>query len=148
MDALAIQADKKGLELTYRVAPNVPDGLEGDPARLRQIIVNLAANAIKFTEVGEVVVDAETESETRGFVTLHFSVSDTGIGIPENKLTDIFTSFTQVDAGLNRKYGGTGLGLAITRKIVEAHGGAIKVRSQVGKGSTFIVCLPVKGQAA
>ncbi len=78
--------------------PNVPDGLEGDPARLRQIIVNLAANAIKFTEVGEVVVDAKTKSETRGFVTLHFSVSDTGIGIPENKLTDIFTSFTQVDA--------------------------------------------------
>lgn len=137
MDALAIQAHKKGLELTYRVAPNVPDGLEGDPERLRQIIVNLAANAIKFTEVGEVVLEAETESETRGMVTLHFSVSDTGIGIPEDKLTEIFSSFTQVDAGLNRKYGGTGLGLAITRRLVEMMGGRIWVESTLGHGSKF-----------
>jgi two-component system sensor histidine kinase/response regulator len=137
MESLAVQADNKGLELAFRVSPEVPDLLEGDPIRLRQIIVNLVGNAIKFTDRGEVFVNVGLESEEQEEASLHFTVSDTGIGIPPDKQADIFHSFTQVDTGMSRKYGGTGLGLAITSRLVAMMDGRLWVESELGKGSSF-----------
>jgi signal transduction histidine kinase/CheY-like chemotaxis protein len=138
LKTLAIRAHQKGLELAARVLPDVPDELVGDPVRLRQIIVNLIGNAIKFTERGEVVIQVAVDGQPQGDnLCLHFAVSDTGIGIPEDKQGVIFEAFAQADGSTTRKYGGTGLGLAISSQLVKMMGGRIWVESEVGKGSTF-----------
>jgi len=134
---LAVRAHDKGLELTCHIKPDVRTSLVGDPSRLRQVIVNLAGNAIKFTEEGEIVIRAETEKEEDSTVLLHFIVSDTGIGIPPDKVEKIFEEFSQADGSTTRKYGGTGLGLSISKQLVEMMGGRIWVESELGKGSTF-----------
>jgi PAS domain S-box-containing protein len=142
-DTLALKAHKKRLELTCHILPDVPTALIGDPGKLRQVIVNLAGNSLKFTEEGEIVIRVEMESETDDSVKLHFMVSDTGIGIPQDKLDSIFKSFEQVDGSIKRKYGGTGLGLSISRQFVEMMGGEIRVespnnhQSKGGPGSIF-----------
>ena len=128
-DTLALKAHEKGLELACHILPDVPTALIGDPGKLRQIIVNIAGNSLKFTEEGEIVIRVEKESETTDSVNLHFMVSDTGIGIPQDKLDSIFKNFEQVDGSTTRKYGGTGLGLSITRQFVEMMGGEIHVES-------------------
>jgi two-component system, sensor histidine kinase and response regulator len=137
LQSLTLRADEKGLELAYHVSDNVPDYLVGDPGRLRQIIINLVGNAIKFTEQGEVVVYTTLELIEEDQVFLHLKVVDTGIGIPQEKQKQIFDLFTQVDASTTREYGGTGLGLAISEKLVELMGGNIWVESKMGKGSSF-----------
>jgi signal transduction histidine kinase/DNA-binding response OmpR family regulator/HPt (histidine-containing phosphotransfer) domain-containing protein len=135
--ALALRASEKGLELAYNVPPEVPDAVIGDPGRLRQIILNLVGNAIKFTEKGEVVVSVKPESVTASEIDLHFTVSDTGIGIAPDKQKKIFEAFAQADTSTARVYGGTGLGLTISSKLVEMMGGRLWVEGSVGKGSTF-----------
>jgi CheY-like chemotaxis protein/HPt (histidine-containing phosphotransfer) domain-containing protein len=135
--SLAFRAHNKGLELACRIGPEVPTCLIGDAARLRQIVVNLVGNAIKFTEAGEVIVNVESESHSDGEVTLHFAVTDTGIGIPEEKCSTIFDAFEQADSSRTRRHGGTGLGLAICARLVEMMGGRIWVESEVKRGSTF-----------
>jgi PAS domain S-box-containing protein len=134
---LGILADQKGLVLTADIPPGVPDLLIGDPRRLRQILVSLTANAIKFTDRGSVTVRAAVESATEGGQCLHFYVTDTGIGIPEEKQTLIFEAFTQADGSSTRTRGGAGLGLAIVSHLVWRMGGRIWVESTVGKGTTF-----------
>ncbi len=137
LQTLAMRAAEKGLELAYRIPPEVPDRLLGDPGRLRQIVVNLTGNAIKFTEQGEVVVTVAPEAVTADEVTLHVAVSDTGIGIPPEKQQVIFEAFSQADSSMSRQFGGTGLGLAISIQLVGMMGGRMWVESQEGKGSTF-----------
>ena len=137
MKTLSFRADQKGLELACHIPPDVPDALLGDPARLRQILVNLVGNAIKFTTSGEVVVRVLTASEGRGEVELDVSVTDTGVGIPPEKQRAIFDAFTQADSSMTRTYGGTGLGLTISTRLVELLGGRLSVESEVGIGSTF-----------
>jgi PAS domain S-box-containing protein len=135
--ALAVRAQQKGLELACHVASEVPDALIGDAERLRRIVVNLVGNAIKFTESGEVVLNASVESRTKEDVVLHFSVTDTGIGIPQEKQKAIFEAFAQGDASTTRKYGGTGLGLSISSQLSELMGGRIWLESEPGRGSAF-----------
>jgi PAS domain S-box-containing protein len=137
MKSLALRAHQKGLELAWDVQPDVPDDLIGDPGRLRQIIVNLAGNSIKFTHSGEVVTYVTAESKSEEFVQLHVTVADTGIGIPAEKQAAIFEAFTQADSSTTRKYGGTGLGLSISSRLVECMAGKIWVESEPGKGSRF-----------
>jgi len=137
LKTLAVRADEKGLELACRVVPDVPETLVGDPGRLRQILMNLVGNAIKFTERGEVVVHVERGDEKENKICLRFTVSDTGIGIPRDKQQMIFQPFAQADGTTTRKYGGTGLGLTITKHLVEIMGGAIQVESKVGKGTSL-----------
>ncbi len=137
LKTLAFRAQQKGLEVTCRVKPGVPDALVGDPGRLRQVLVNLVGNAVKFTERGEVVVEVAVEERHEGEVVLRYSVSDTGIGIPEDKRKVIFEPFSQADGSTTRKYGGTGLGLAIAARLVELMRGRFWVESEVGKGSIF-----------
>ena len=134
---VAGRAHEKGLELAYHVASDVPDSLMGDPGRLRQIIVNLVGNGIKFTERGEVEVLVDVGAVGEGDVSLHFAVSDTGIGVPPDKQQLIFEPFRQVDGSTTRKYGGTGLGLSITSHLVDMMGGRLWMESEVGKGSVF-----------
>ena len=134
---LAARAHQKGLELLYEVSPEVPTALVGDPGRLRQVITNLTGNAIKFTQQGEVVLRVETGSRTEGEAVLHFSVSDTGIGVSPEKQAAIFKPFIQADGSITRTYGGTGLGLAISTSLVSLLGGRIWLESEPGKGSTF-----------
>jgi len=134
---LALTAHKKGLELLCHVPPSLPERVVGDISRLRQIILNLVSNAIKFTEKGEVAVEVKEKTRTEKEIVLHFIVRDTGIGVPADKLESIFQPFVQADASLTRKYGGTGLGLAITSQLVSLMGGKIWVESELGKGSTF-----------
>ncbi len=147
-ELLAMRAAAAGLELICKIDPDVPSKLKGDPGRIRQIITNLAANAIKFTHEGEVVISAETESVSAESVTVRFSVSDTGIGIPEERRAAIFTPFTQADDSTTRKYGGTGLGLSISRQLAEMMGGKIGIESEEGKGSTFWFTARFEKQAA
>ncbi len=135
--SLAVGAYEKGLELLCDVAAEVPEVVVGDPTRLRQVVVNLLGNAIKFTEKGEVEVRVETESRDKEGVCLHIAIRDTGIGIPPEKQRHIFDAFTQADMGTTRQYGGTGLGLAIASRLVGMMGGRIWVESLVGLGSTF-----------
>ncbi len=137
LKALALKAQHKGLELVWHVRPDVPELLVGDPGRLRQILLNLVGNAIKFTERGEVVVRAEAESLDGREAVLRFSVSDTGIGIPEDQQQRVFEAFAQADSSTTRKYGGTGLGLAIASELVGLMGGKLWLRSTPGEGSTF-----------
>jgi PAS domain S-box-containing protein len=135
---LSLRAYQKGLEVAYDVAADVPEDLNGDPNRLRQLIMNLVGNAIKFTEAGEVVVEVERQADqSPGEIGLHFAVRDTGIGIPPEKQATIFEAFTQADSSTTRRYGGTGLGLAISTRLVRLMGGRIWVESNLGKGSTF-----------
>ncbi len=139
---LTTQASEKGIELICRIAPRVPSLLIGDPARVRQILVNLLSNAIKFTDIGEVILTIDVFFEDQATYHLILTVSDSGIGIPHDKLDVIFQSFTQADASTTRRYGGTGLGLSITKQLVELMGGKIEVKSDVNRGSTFTVILP------
>ena len=135
--SIAVRAHAKQLELIVNFAADVPDEIVGDLARLRQVIVNLVSNAIKFTDRGEVEVDVSTLKLRDGHARLKFTVTDTGIGIPANKLKLIFVEFEQVDSSTTRQYGGTGLGLAIASKLVTLMGGELKVDSVVGEGSRF-----------
>jgi signal transduction histidine kinase/DNA-binding response OmpR family regulator len=135
--ALAVRAAEKGLELNCHVGPEVVENLVGDPSRLRQIIVNLIGNATKFTEKGDVTLDVRQESRELAGTMLHFAVSDTGIGIPEDKQATIFEAFTQADGSTSRRFGGSGLGLTISRRLVEMFGGRLWLESVAGQGSTF-----------
>ncbi len=137
MRSLAIRAEGKGLELACRIRPDVPILLRGDADRLRQIVVNLVGNAIKFTQKGEVVLDVSREAAKNGKVVLHVAVSDTGIGIPQEKQRSIFDIFEQADSTMTRRFGGSGLGLAIASRLVDLMHGRIWVDSQPGRGSTF-----------
>jgi CheY-like chemotaxis protein len=137
LNTLAPRAHQKRIELACHVPVDVPDGVMGDPVRLGQIIMNLVGNALKFTERGEVVVDVEATARGEDEIWLHFAVSDTGIGVPADKLDMIFEAFAQADGSTTRKYGGTGLGLAIVKRLIERMGGRIWVVSDIGKGSTF-----------
>ena len=137
MKVLGLRAHQKGLELACHVLPGVPDFLQGDPTRLRQIVINLIGNAIKFTSKGEVVLQVDKEGEDGDNTILHFAVRDTGIGIPPDKQKSIFEAFTQADGSTTRQYGGTGLGLAISLRLVHLMSGRIWVESEPGQGSTF-----------
>ena len=137
MKPLAIRAQEKGLSLNCTVDPQVVDLLAGDPVRLRQVVVNLVGNAIKFTNSGAVTVTAHKESQEGERMAIHFIVKDTGIGIPRERQKDIFFSFTQADNSTTRKYGGTGLGLTISHRLTEILGGRIWVESEPGRGSSF-----------
>jgi signal transduction histidine kinase/CheY-like chemotaxis protein len=134
---LSLRAHKKGLELSYQVSPGIPESLSGDPGRLRQVLINLAGNAIKFTEKGEVSIRASLESADEHGVKVHFRVSDTGIGISPEKLKLIFEAFAQADGSTTRRFGGTGLGLTISKRLVELMGGKIWAESRPGRGSVF-----------
>ena len=145
-DLLSFRADEKHLELICHPHPDVPSLLRGDPGRLRQILINLAGNALKFTHQGEVVITVTPETgAVDNHVRLRFAVHDTGIGIPEDKLGQLFGSFTQVDASTTRKYGGTGLGLSISKRLVELMGGQIGVESS-SSGSTFWFVIDLEQQ--
>jgi PAS domain S-box-containing protein len=137
MKILAGRAHEKGLELAYFVPPELPDFVVGDPVRLRQVILNLIGNAIKFTERGEVVLRVEVESQTNDGMSLHFAVSDTGIGIPPEKQALIFEPFSQADTSTTRRYGGTGLGLSISSRLIDMMNGRIWLESEPGQGATF-----------
>lgn len=137
MNTLAFRSHEKGLELICHIHPNVPDTLIGDPGRLRQIIINLVGNALKFTSRGEIVVEIKMNNIRQNKAKLSFSVTDTGIGIPEDKQQLIFDSFAQADGSSTRQYGGTGLGLAISSQLVSLMGGQLKVESKMGRGSKF-----------
>jgi|GEM_PF-5471913 len=142
--SMANRAQVKGVELICYIHPDLHFDLLGDPARLRQILINLTGNAIKFTHQGEITLRAEPVQESLEGITIRFSVSDTGVGIPTDRLSAVFDRFTQVDGSTTRHYGGTGLGLAICRQLVEAMGGEIGVESQVDAGSTFWFTVPFK----
>jgi PAS domain S-box-containing protein len=142
MKSLSVGAHQKDLELACFVVPELPEFVIGDPVRLRQVVLNLAGNAIKFTERGEVVLRVEAEETGPDILNLHFSVTDTGIGIPSEKQKLIFEPFTQADTSTTRRYGGTGLGLSISMRLIEMMGGRIWLESEVGKGSTFHFTAP------
>jgi two-component system, sensor histidine kinase and response regulator len=134
---LGVRALEKALQLAIDIPADVPDALVGDPGRIRQVIVNLVGNAIKFTHRGDVVVRVDIESKLADSAVLHFIVSDTGIGIPADKQALIFGPFSQADGSMTREYGGTGLGLSISSRLVELMGGRIWVESEVDQGSRF-----------
>jgi len=137
LSMMGMRTQTKGLELVYRVAPDVPDRLVGDPGRLRQILLNLIENAVKFTDEGEVIVNVVSDQHTDKKAVLNISVEDTGIGIPKEKQKDIFSAFKQVDARTTSRYGGTGLGLAVSSQLVRLMGGELTVASDPGQGSRF-----------
>jgi signal transduction histidine kinase/DNA-binding response OmpR family regulator len=142
VDLLSIRAAEKGLELVVDIHPSVPRWILGDVTRLRQILVNLVANAVKFTATGEVVLTVQPFAESTENPYLHFVVRDTGCGIPADRLDRLFQSFSQVDTSTTRQYGGTGLGLAISKRLTELIGGSIWVQSQIGTGSVFHFTIP------
>jgi PAS domain S-box-containing protein len=137
ISTFAVRAHAKGLELAARIEPGVPDRLTGDPLRLRQVLINLLGNAVKFTEVGQVTLEVAKAPRSEQAGHLKFTVADTGIGIPSDKIAQVFSSFAQVDSSTTRKYGGSGLGLAIAKRLTELMGGQITVDSEPGKGSKF-----------
>jgi PAS domain S-box-containing protein len=137
MKPLGFRAHQKGLALNYVIQPNVPKALLGDPGRIRQVLINLVGNSIKFTEAGEILITVEDQSSDRVTTRLHIAVKDTGVGIPEETQAKIFEAFSQADGSMARKYGGTGLGLTICVRLVELMGGRVWLDSQVGHGSTF-----------
>jgi two-component system sensor histidine kinase/response regulator len=141
---MAFQAAAKGLELVVNVRPEVPERVLGDPQRIRQCLLNLVGNAIKFTHSGEVVVEVCSVGRQSGRALVHFEVRDTGIGISRESLDKLFQPFTQADSSTTRRFGGTGLGLSIVRKLVEMMGGQVGAHSEVGKGSTFWFTLPLE----
>jgi len=143
---LAIRAHAKGLEMIVNIASDVPNALVGDPLRLRQVLINLIGNAIKFTEKGEVLVSVERNGEPGEEPRLKFSVRDTGIGIAEDKLPALFAAFSQADSSIARKFGGSGLGLAIVKRLVGLMSGEVAVESELGKGSTFSFSAPFEFQ--
>jgi signal transduction histidine kinase len=147
-EMLSIRAHEKGLELLYFIEPEVVMNLIGDPLRIRQVIINLVGNAVKFTESGEVVLRVSQLSADGDEIVLTFSIADTGIGISDDKLADIFNKFTQADSSTTRKYGGTGLGLSISKRLVELMGGEIKVSSVPGSGSEFTFTVRLKKSAS
>jgi PAS domain S-box-containing protein len=134
---MGMKSHEKGIELAYRIAPETPNHILGDPIRLRQVLLNLVDNAIKFTDEGEVIVYVAAQSQTQYEVVLHFSVADTGIGIPKDRQRSIFGAYNQGDPSTLRQYGGTGLGLAVSAQLVDLMGGKIKLKSQPHKGSRF-----------
>jgi signal transduction histidine kinase/DNA-binding response OmpR family regulator/HAMP domain-containing protein len=145
-ELVAAKGAEKGIELACRVDPEVPRGVVGDPTRLKQILLNLLNNAVKFTETGEVILTVSSvapDAKPGERTLLSFSVRDTGIGIPADRMDRLFRSFSQVDASTTRRYGGTGLGLVITKRLVELMGGEIRVESEVGRGSTFFFTVPL-----
>jgi signal transduction histidine kinase/DNA-binding response OmpR family regulator len=144
LKTMAVHADNKGVELLCDIASNVPDVLIGDSSRLRQIILNLVGNAVKFTAKGEVSLAVAVEARRDGATLLRFAVSDTGIGIPAGKLQHIFQPFSQVDASTTRRYGGTGLGLTISSRLIAVMGGKLEVASDVGRGSKFFFTIALK----
>ena len=148
IDCVALQAGEKGVELFWQVAPELAPGYTGDVTRMRQILVNLLANAVRFTSKGDVSINVTRAQNEGGDSFVLFSVWDTGIGIPADKIDRLFQSFSQVDASTTRKFGGTGLGLAISRKLTEMMGGNIWVESEDGKGSGFHVAVPLKEAVA
>jgi CheY-like chemotaxis protein len=131
------KADQKGLHTSCSLAPDIPDRLEGDPNRLRQILINLLGNAVKFTDKGSVILNVERTPDSDSNTLLHFSIADTGVGVSSDKLASIFDAFTQADSSTTRQFGGTGLGLAISKELVHMMGGRIWAESTPGKGSTF-----------
>ncbi|MFA6012085.1 MAG: response regulator [Desulfobacteraceae bacterium] len=137
LELISVKAHEKNLELNLQIMDDVPCFLKGDPGRLRQILFNLSGNSVKFTEEGEVTVTVSRESETPADVLIRFAVSDTGIGIPENRMDRLFKSFSQVDESTTRKYGGSGLGLAISKELAEMMGGAVGITTNPIKGVTF-----------
>ena len=137
VETLAVRAHAKGLELAVHLLPDVPRQLGGDPLRLRQILINLIGNAIKFTETGQVVLTVERDPAGDGPGALLFTVADTGIGIATGKLDAVFANFTQADSSTTRRYGGSGLGLAIAKRLVGLMEGRIWVESELGAGSVF-----------
>ncbi len=136
-DSLAVRAHKKSLELTCRIHNDVPLDLVGDPNRLRQIVMNLGVNAIKFTTAGDIAISCQVASRSENVVSLHFSVADSGIGIPDDQVESIFNSYKQADGSVSRVHGGSGLGLAICRQLTEMMGGRIWATSGETGGSTF-----------
>ncbi|HEX9491886.1 MAG TPA: ATP-binding protein, partial [Thermoanaerobaculia bacterium] len=149
-ETMGMRAHEKHLELAAHVDRDVPHNLVGDQLRLRQVIVNLLSNAVKFTEVGEIVLSVEVANSDvdLGTASIRFSVTDTGIGIPRDKTDSIFGAFTQADSSTTRKYGGSGLGLTIVKRLVEMHRGQISVKSELGKGSSFIFTAEFKTRPA
>ena len=141
-EMVAARASEKGLVMLYEIAPSVPNDLVGDPTRLQQVLLNLLGNAIKFTESGEVTLRVTPDANPAVPTALRFTVSDTGIGIPGEKLGQVFERFTQADSSTTRRFGGSGLGLTICRRLVELMGGRIWVESEVGKGSMFAFAVP------
>jgi light-regulated signal transduction histidine kinase (bacteriophytochrome)/DNA-binding response OmpR family regulator len=146
MKALFLRADQKHLEVSCYIPPEVPDGVQGDPSRLRQILVNLVGNAIKFTSQGEVAVEVAVQEELEDGVVLHFAVRDTGLGIPLEKQHTIFEAFAQADSSTTRQFGGTGLGLSISSRLVQMMGGKIWLESEPNQGSTFHFTIRLKIQ--
>jgi PAS domain S-box-containing protein len=143
-EMVAVRAHEKGLALVCEIAPEVPRDLVGDPTRLRQVLLNLLGNAIKFTESGEVALRVTPDADSSAPGALRFTISDTGIGIPGEKLGAVFERFTQADSSTTRRYGGSGLGLTISKRLVELMGGRISVESGLGKGSVFSFAVPLE----
>ncbi|MBF0417445.1 MAG: response regulator [Magnetococcales bacterium] len=144
-EIMALRVNAKGLQLIQHIQPGVPEFILGDPTRLRQIFLNLLSNAVKFTEKGSIRFEAKCTTPTQAdSVEITFSIEDTGIGIPENRLELIFEAFMQADSSVTRRFGGTGLGLAIVKKLVDMMGGQIQLTSRLGKGTTFTVTIPFK----
>jgi CheY-like chemotaxis protein len=144
VDLVAVRAAEQGIDLLVRVDPDCPEQCVGDAGRIRQVLLNLLSNAVKFTKKGYVLVEVGVAGNRVDDTRIRFSVVDTGIGIPEGRIADLFEAFTQADASTTRKYGGTGLGLAISKRLVQLMGGEIDARSVVGEGSTFAFDIPLR----
>jgi CheY-like chemotaxis protein len=144
MDILSTKASEKGLTMAYSIDADTPQTILGDPGRLRQVLSNLISNAVKFTDYGEVSISVSSKKLEGDSYELHFAIKDTGLGIPKNKMNELFQSFSQLDTSTTRRHGGTGLGLAISKKLVEMMNGKIWVESQLGKGSTFHFAIPAE----
>ncbi|HNP17679.1 MAG TPA: ATP-binding protein [Fulvivirga sp.] len=142
LDTFLYTSKEKGIGLKYSISTEVNDVLLGDPARLNQILINLIGNAVKFTHIGEIIIDVSLLKENKKYSHIKFEVKDTGVGIPADKIHRIFDSFTQADASVTRRYGGTGLGLTIVKQLVELQNGTIKVESKENKGTTFTFIIP------
>ena len=148
MQSMAVKVHQMGLEFIFDIHPDVPSDVNGDPVRIRQVLVNLIGNSLKFTERGEIQIDVRMENQSAAGTTLRFSVRDTGIGIPLDRQDKIFAAFSQADSSVTRKYGGTGLGLTISKQLVTLMGGRLWLESEVGKGSTFCFTIQVGSAVA